>query len=218
MAREFLVLSDGATRVRKLQIALWQSIALIFVCAAMTAMAPLAQAASAISTDTPVICNNTFALCTSAPCIPDPNDPEGTAICSCEVTKGANYGTSICGDRHLVKNRTGADQLVSTYALTQSPSKPVMSCESGALWTDCLDYPCVVDPQNPLKAICSCAIKTTGEFVTYGGDCNTRTCKDAYWSAAAPADFQSGTIALVQALGITSDPVTFCPPTKMEKQ
>lgn len=203
MVREIFEANNWPGQLRKQPAVLWQSLMLVLIgtiMTVMTVMAPLAQAGSAISTDTPVICSNTFALC------------------SCEVTKGANYGTSVCGDRDAVVNKTGATQLVSTYALTQSASKPVLSCETGHPWTDCLDYPCVVDPLNPLKAICSCAIQTTGDFVTYGGDCNVRTCKDAYWSAAAPSDFQAGTDALVQALGITSDPVTYCPPNEVKKQ
>ncbi|AXS41355.1 hypothetical protein [Breoghania sp. L-A4] len=86
-----------------------------------------------------------------------------------------------------------------------------MACPSGKSWTDCLDKPCTVDPSDPLKAICACAIQQTGAFVTYGGGCNTLTCDTAFWSAATPAAFVQGTTMLIEELGLAKSPVAFCP-------
>jgi hypothetical protein len=39
----------------------------------------------------PIVCKQEYALCTSAPCIPDPRHPD-FAICSCVVEKGDSVG------------------------------------------------------------------------------------------------------------------------------
>ena len=121
------------------------------------------------------ICEGTYALCTSAPCIPDPDNPESEAVCECEVTSGKNFGMSECGDRSLSETSDGVMKLQSQYSFSQTPTKPVLLCPSGKPWTFCLDKPCVADPRNPLRAICECEIMRKDEFVTLGGSCNTLT-------------------------------------------
>jgi hypothetical protein len=39
----------------------------------------------------PIICNQKYALCTSAPCIPDPRDSK-YALCTCDVEAGDSVG------------------------------------------------------------------------------------------------------------------------------
>ena len=46
----------------------------------------------------PIICTQEYALCTSAPCIPDPGHPD-YAICSCVVKKGDSAGYKTCEKR-----------------------------------------------------------------------------------------------------------------------
>ena len=40
-------------------------------------------------------CQQQFALCTSAPCIPEPGNPK-VAICTCDVEDGPNLATVAC--------------------------------------------------------------------------------------------------------------------------
>ena len=62
-----------------------------------------------------------------------------------------------------------------------------MSCPKGSPWTNCVDMPCTVDPQNSDRAICSCKIENTQVFFTFGGDCSTNTCATGFWSGATDA-------------------------------
>lgn len=157
------------------------------------------------------VCQNKYALCTSAPCIPDPNDPDKRAICKCDVEKGDNFGMTDCDARQPKTLKDDGQYVVSTYSFKQAPEKKVLLCDSGNPWTDCLDQPCIVDPNNPDKAICSCKLHTTGEFYTYGGNCDKSTCKTSYWSAASKEGFTDGSAALVKALKLDKSPAQACP-------
>lgn len=160
------------------------------------------------------ICETQYALCTSAPCTPDPTAPNERAICDCVVENGPNFGIQTsCAGRQPV-DVSGTTKLVSTYSFAQAGSKDVMTCEGTDIWTDCLDMPCVVDPRDPGKAICTCNIVTGGTFVTYGGGCDTQTCSTGYWSAATQQAFATGSAALIETLGLQGQekPYTFCEP------
>jgi len=179
---------------------------------ALLAMAVFASAQSVVGT----ICNNTYALCTSAPCIPDPSDPDGRAICNCVVETGVNYGVATtCNDRAPVEV-SGTTTLVSTYSFAQAAEKDVLTCAATkeAYWTDCLDVACTVDPRDPTLAICSCNLVKGGEFVTYGGGCDPATCDTAYWSAATVPAFNAGSDALMKFAGIdpSDPPYELCSP------
>jgi len=154
-------------------------------------------------------CEGTYALCTSAPCIPDPNDPKKTAICQCDVEQGKNIGLSSCDDRQA-KTKHNIQAILSTYSFEQASSKKVMSCPAGNPWTDCMDQSCIVDPANPSKAICSCKIEHSGAFVTYGGGCDKNTCATGYWSGASKAGFEQASSALMQTLQLQSIPAQYC--------
>ena len=169
-------------------------------------------AESPYHTDVERVCENEFALCTSAPCVPDPSNPDGQAICECEVAQGRNFGTSTCDDRRPKTTANGALTVLSTYAFVQAPTHAIIACEAGSLWTDCLDMPCVVDQKNPLRAICTCDIKTEGAFVTYGGACNKNTCHRSLWSAASINALNSGNALLMEFYPELSEPpYKFCP-------
>ncbi|MEX0999524.1 MAG: hypothetical protein WD000_06155 [Thermodesulfobacteriota bacterium] len=134
---------------------------------------------NAICSGIGTICKNEYVLCTSAPCVPDPSKPDSNAICSCDVNKGLNFGLSQCDSRTPVTDSNGVTKVVSTFSFAQAPTKPVLSCPEGKPWTDCLDQPCIVDPLNPLKAICTCKIVRDKPFDTFGGDCVSLTCDKA---------------------------------------
>lgn len=158
-----------------------------------------------------IVCSNKYVLCTSAPCVPDPSNLGSKAICKCDVNSGKNYGMSPCDARTPATDSTGVTKALSTYSFVQAPYKPVLTCPAGKPWTDCLDQPCIVDPMNPLKAICTCKIKREEPYVTYGGGCNVLSCDNAYWSGATLEAFNQGSIELVKAMGLKSVPTKFCP-------
>src|SRR5262245_58920118 len=57
-------------------------------------------------------CQQQFALCTSAPCIPEPGNPK-VAICTCDVEDGPNLATVPCD---TVKPSTDANGVRSVYS------------------------------------------------------------------------------------------------------
>lgn len=157
------------------------------------------------------VCEGLYALCTSAPCIPDPTDPEKKAVCSCEVADGKSFGMKTCPEKKASTDANGVTKVTSTFSFAQAPMKPVLVCPAGKPWTNCLDSPCIVDPRDPLHAVCTCGIERSGAFVTLGGDCNTITCDTAYWSGATFSMIDSGTAVLLKEMGIEKSPLTYCP-------
>lgn len=156
-----------------------------------------------------VVCDQEYALCTSAPCVPDPRDPEKTAVCECVVHRGLSFGNTACAARKA-RVAGGVTVLASTYSLAEYRTKATMTCPSGAPWTFCLDKPCTVDPMDPLRALCVCAIRSSGEFMTLGGRCDTMTCDTGFWSGASPADVAQGEAAMARALGLEDLPDNAC--------
>lgn len=157
------------------------------------------------------VCEQGYALCTSAPCIPDPRDPDKKAICSCDAMEGKSFGMKECSQRKPSTDANGVTMVTSSYSFAQAPTNPILVCPAGRPWTNCLDSPCIVDPMDPLHGICTCDIVRTDAFVTYGGACNTLTCDTAYWSGATFSMIDSGTAVLLKEMGIEKSPLTYCP-------
>lgn len=148
---------------------------------------------------TPIICDQEYALCTSARCIPTPGSATH-AICDCVVEKGKSAGYKTCKERMPVQNKYQVTSLISTFSFEQFATKRPMNCKEGLPWTNCVDMACTVDPQNPKRALCNCMIDSSQAFFTFGGDCNTNTCTNGFWSGATQAN---GTIlrnALLQEM------------------
>ncbi len=93
------------------------------------------EAVAEKGSDSGIICNNEYVLCTSAPCVPDPSNPDSKAICSCEVNKGLNFGMSQCEARTPVTDSNSVTKALSTYSFAQAPTKPVLHCLEGKPWT-----------------------------------------------------------------------------------
>ena len=156
------------------------------------------------------LCQQQFALCTSAPCIPEPGNPT-VAICSCDVEDGPSLASVACDTVKPSTDANGIRTVYSQFALKQwQQGKKTLKCPSGTAWTWCLDKPCTVDPANPKKAICACDVVRTGEWITAEGNCNTATCNTAYWSAAPVDAFSDGTDFLLKSLKLKKSPVTWC--------
>lgn len=164
------------------------------------------------STKNAIACDQEYALCTSAPCIPDPRHPD-YAICSCVVEQGDSVGYKQCEHRKPKQAAFKVKKIISTFSFKQFSTKKNLTCPRGKPWTDCLDAPCTVDPRNASKAICSCKIKHDQTFVTLGGNCDVNTCSTGFWSGA----MISSSIALRKALlgksysSESSDTKTLCP-------
>lgn len=131
----------------------------------------------------PIVCNQMYALCTSARCIPLPEN-SNKAICECVTKQGPSVGFKSCEQRKPYNTKYQTLSLVSTFSFAQFAVKQSMNCPKGMPWTDCVDMPCTVDPQNKKRALCQCKINTTQAFVTFGGSCNTGTCATSFWSGA----------------------------------
>ncbi len=153
----------------------------------------------------PIVCKQAYALCTSAPCIPDPRHPD-YAVCSCVVEKGESAGFKTCAERVPKQKQFNTTQLTSTFSFEQFSTKKSINCEKGMPWTNCVDAPCTVDPMNPTKAICSCKIDHTQAFFTFGGDCDTKTCATGFWSGATTAAGVVFQNAMFEKLNITKNP------------
>lgn len=157
------------------------------------------------------LCEQPFALCTSAVCVPSPEDSE-KAVCFCDVENGPSMGTKPCGDLKPSKDKNGITTLYSAYSLKQfEQGYKGMKCPAGTPWTWCLNKSCTVDPSNPKKAICVCdVIRGKEEWMTLGGNCNTSTCETGYWSGATLKDVDEGSAFLIKMLGLEKSPVRWC--------
>lgn len=158
------------------------------------------------------LCNHQYALCTSAQCVPQPGDPT-KAICYCDVEEGKSMSTAACDQLKPSTDENGVRTVYSTFSFKQiQQGKKGMACPSGTPWTNCLNKRCTVDPADPTKAICVCDVmRNTGEWLTLGGDCDTSTCEDGYWSGALPADHERNNMFMAKALGLDKSPAKSCP-------
>ncbi|MBS0653068.1 MAG: hypothetical protein JSR39_06005 [Verrucomicrobia bacterium] len=159
------------------------------------------------------LCKHQYALCTSAQCVPQPGDPT-KAICFCDVEEGPSMGTVSCDGLQPGTDSNGVRTVYSTYSLKQYvEGKKGMKCPEGTPWTWCLNKRCTVDPADPKKAICTCDVVRTQEWMTLGGNCDTSTCATGYWSGAPVSTNADGNVFLMKALGIETSPVKWCPAT-----
>lgn len=78
----------------------------------------------------PVICNQEYALCTSAPCIPDARNAK-YAICDCVVKKGESAGYKTCKQRKPGQDKYKVTRLISTFSFEQFATKKLMNCTQG---------------------------------------------------------------------------------------
>jgi hypothetical protein len=135
----------------------------------------------ALEVDGVWLCNQTYALCTTAPCVPSTTDPD-IAVCDCVVLNGYSMGFKTCDER-----APSGTRLVSTFSTDNVNAHfGVMTCPSGVPWANCLDMECEIDPTNPAQAHCYCTTVKTGESKTFGGGCDTATCATTIWSGATP--------------------------------
>lgn len=156
------------------------------------------------------LCKFKYALCTSARCVPKPNDPN-TAICYCNLENGASMSSVPCNTL-VPRLKNNSLTVFSTFSLVQfQQGLKSMVCPSGNPWTNCLNKICTVDPHNPFKVTCLCSVNRTGQFTTAGGNCDTSTCPTGYWSGATLPAYFGGLQFLQNALHLKESPAKFCP-------
>ncbi len=165
--------------------------------------------------DKPLLCDQQFALCTSARCIPEPGNPK-VALCTCDVWNGKGM-TGFVASCDAVKPSTDANgwrTVYSYFALTQSyQGKRLMKCPANTPWAECLNAKCTVDPADPSKAICACETKfQTGEWVTWAGNCNTQSCSKGFLNGTTVVEVTPGIDFLVKELDLKKSPVKSCSP------
>jgi hypothetical protein len=158
------------------------------------------------------LCKQTYALCTSAQCVPLPGNPS-QAICFCDVEEGSSMSTIPCDQLTPSTDVQGIHTVYSTFSLKQYfRGKKGMKCPAGSPWTWCLNKKCTVDPMNPHFAICTCDVmRSNEEWMTLGGECQTSTCENGYWSGATLSDDEKGSDFMVKMQKLKNSPVKWCP-------
>ncbi len=161
------------------------------------------------------LCEQTYALCTSAKCVPMPGDPS-RAICTCTVEEGKSMATVPCEKLKPTVDENKIRTIYSTFNFKQyREGKKIMQCPGGTPWTDCLNKTCTVDPDNPTKAICTCdVIRSSEDWVTFGGGCETATCGKAYFSGAPVKASEEANAFMTKELGLPEVPVKLCRPKR----
>jgi hypothetical protein len=130
---------------------------------------------------TNIVCESTYALCTTAKCAPI-EEGQGTVFCDCEVKTGYSVGGTPC---HEPVDSPEGKQVVSRYY----PIKSYAACANDRPWANCYDRPCLVDKDDPRKAVCSCNIvKDASPYVMVADTYNDQTCTTGLYSSARVKD------------------------------
>jgi hypothetical protein len=123
------------------------------------------------------VCKSTYALCTTATCTAVPGQPS-KVTCGCSVHTGYSAATQTCKP---VRNTSQGQAIVSRYF----PAKAYAVCSNDRPWANCLDSPCIVDKNDPSKAICTCtAVARQGPYVAVASAYNKSMCTTGVISSA----------------------------------
>lgn len=81
-------------------------------------------------------------------------------------------------------------QVVSRYF----PIKSYASCSNDRPWANCYDRPCIVDKDDPAKAVCACNVVTDeSPYVMVTDTYTKQTCTTGLYSSARVKDMLSVT-------------------------
>jgi hypothetical protein len=128
-----------------------------------------------------IVCESTYALCTTAKCTPI-EEGEGTVFCGCEVKTGYSVGGTPCHDP--IDSPEGK-QVVSRY----HPIESYAACDNNRPWANCYDRPCLVDKDDPSKAVCACnVVKDESPYVMVTDTFTDQTCTTGLYSSARVKD------------------------------
>src|SRR3954469_1824820 len=151
------------------------------------------------------LCNQTYALCTTAPCEVSKTDPT-IAECRCVMENSYSIGFKTCAER--VQSGTEVHSNFSTVNVNSAFS--TLSCGEDAPWANCLDVVCEIDKYNPALATCQCLLVEKGPSFTFGGACDPSACTSTIWSAAPPgylglAQYEEGMKRVNQKVNLPPD-------------
>ena len=133
-----------------------------------------------VAADSFVVCQSTYALCTTAKCIPVPGKTD-TVSCACDVKSGYSAGQEACQSS---KQTSEGEQVRSRYF----PVKSHMVCSNNRPWAWCLDKVCLVDKNDPSKAQCACSlVKDQGPYIIVTDTYNESDCETGITSSATVA-------------------------------
>lgn len=105
-----------------------------------------------------IVCKSTYALCTSAFCTAIPGNDKQVS-CACTVETGYSAGLSPC--QPITITPDGA-QIVSRYF----PIRSYAVCSNSRAWANCVDSPCLVDPNGSSFATCTCdLLQDQGQYI-----------------------------------------------------
>lgn len=131
----------------------------------------------------PVICEGPYALCAYAKCIPMPGK-KNKAICTCEAKSGYSIGNKACPAKPKV--------IVNQFETLDSryyPVKSYVSCHNDRTWANCYNSKCVINPDNPKQAFCTCStVKNKGDYMFSTDSCDTSGCESGMISSYVVKD------------------------------
>ena len=105
-----------------------------------------------------IVCKSTYALCTSAFCTAIPGNDQQVS-CACTVETGYSAGLSPCQPITVTPEGT---QIVSRYF----PLRSYAVCSNSRPWANCVDSPCIVDPNGSSFATCTCdVLQDQGQYI-----------------------------------------------------
>lgn len=142
-------------------------------------------------------CRGTYALCITAQCAAIPTlDRLGNyyvthGLCECDVIEDSqespawSMGPGSCED-HGPVTQNGRTFLISTYSNLYNADNKVVQCGEDTLWAWCYGAPCVVDEEDPTKAICHCPLLQEAANLLIS-DCSDQDYCGQIWSATTPA-------------------------------
>jgi hypothetical protein len=189
----------------------------------LTLALPNAALAQVSSTSASALkyCYGPYALCTISRCKtpPDKSPIPSTVDCGCTVSAGYSVGQACKAD-------SNPRSILSRY----SPIRGYQQCPGVidgkmAVWANCLNAPCAVDPNNTGAATCKCQTETSDSSFVIASDhrdlaaCRACTvdshghydCPDGLISSATTGDAQNITVLIQDAIG---DIKVFPPPAK----
>jgi hypothetical protein len=141
-------------------------------------------------------CRGTYALCITAQCAAVPTlDRLGNyyvthALCECDVIEDSeaspawSMGPGSCEDHGPVE-QGGREFLISTYSNLYNDANKEVQCGKDTLWAWCYGAPCVVDDEDPSKALCNCPLVQSAANLLVS-DCSDSGYCGQIWSAAVP--------------------------------
>lgn len=123
------------------------------------------------------LCNQPYALCTSAQCTASPNNPN-IVICNCPIENGCSMGKANCSALQPF-SANGIDYIYSTYNPSQFFEKDINVYQypnkynTSTQFANCLDQVCIIDPSDPTSAFCQCPLTdSNGPWIGVGNGYN----------------------------------------------